>query len=365
MSCRATACCTCWDCSPARTCRSRRRSSPPTRAVSDLIAVNTTLYADDESELRRRAERRLWRSISRRGQTGHVVEDQRRQHRRSRGVRDRRHAARRDRSGQAAAGGYANAIVALDPKTLQLKDWFTEPAVRSVTSPPVFRTATRTSSRPGRGRAHAAARRRVTRRRESLDAALSVRPVPRAVRRSAPDALTVWQETPPAPAAGSSPATAGAMAPPAHRTRPAGTLPGAAGGPATNGACWPSRWCNERQVLHSTGLGVAEHSVAGAPLVVNGVAFASRPAPNAVFRHPLCAGRGEREELWNSGKTITSSPPDGASGRRTVRCTSRPLTGPCTLRASQWSGAKSGPAHSERRREAPVTPPPAILPKNL
>ncbi len=41
--------------------------------------------------------------------------------------------------GSVTADGKANAIVALDPKTLQLKDWFTHPTAEFVTGPTVFR----------------------------------------------------------------------------------------------------------------------------------------------------------------------------------------------------------------------------------
>jgi hypothetical protein len=41
-------------------------------------------------------------------------------------------------SGAVTSGGYANAIVALDPKTLELKDWFRQPAVEVATAPLVF-----------------------------------------------------------------------------------------------------------------------------------------------------------------------------------------------------------------------------------
>jgi outer membrane protein assembly factor BamB len=40
--------------------------------------------------------------------------------------------------GPITAGGYANAVVALDPKTLQLKDWFTDPTAEFVSAPVVF-----------------------------------------------------------------------------------------------------------------------------------------------------------------------------------------------------------------------------------
>ena len=41
--------------------------------------------------------------------------------------------------GQVTGDGKANAIVALDPKTLQIKDWFTQPNAEFVTGPTIFR----------------------------------------------------------------------------------------------------------------------------------------------------------------------------------------------------------------------------------
>ncbi len=41
--------------------------------------------------------------------------------------------------GQATGDGKANAIVALDPKTLQLKDWFSQPTAEFVTGPTILR----------------------------------------------------------------------------------------------------------------------------------------------------------------------------------------------------------------------------------
>jgi hypothetical protein len=41
--------------------------------------------------------------------------------------------------GKTTGDGKANAIVALDPKTLQIKDWFTQPTAEFVTGPTVFR----------------------------------------------------------------------------------------------------------------------------------------------------------------------------------------------------------------------------------
>jgi outer membrane protein assembly factor BamB len=45
--------------------------------------------------------------------------------------------------GTVTGDGKANAIVALDPKTLRLKDWFTQPTAEFVTGPTVFRHGTR------------------------------------------------------------------------------------------------------------------------------------------------------------------------------------------------------------------------------
>jgi hypothetical protein len=42
-------------------------------------------------------------------------------------------------AGQTTGDGKANAIVALDPKTLQVKDWFTQPAAEFVTGPTILR----------------------------------------------------------------------------------------------------------------------------------------------------------------------------------------------------------------------------------
>jgi hypothetical protein len=46
-------------------------------------------------------------------------------------------------SGSVTGSGKANAIVALDPRSLQLKDWFTQPSAEFVTGPTVFRHGTK------------------------------------------------------------------------------------------------------------------------------------------------------------------------------------------------------------------------------
>ena len=42
--------------------------------------------------------------------------------------------------GRAADGGYANAVVALDPQTLQVKDWLQHPGADFVSTPVVFQS---------------------------------------------------------------------------------------------------------------------------------------------------------------------------------------------------------------------------------
>ena len=81
-------------------------------------------------------------------------------------------------AGQTTGDGKANAIVALDPKTLQVKDWFTQPGggVRDRADHP-------SSQRQGhrrrgdQGRPHSAARRDIARRRGSRDASSRVEDV--------------------------------------------------------------------------------------------------------------------------------------------------------------------------------------------
>ena len=81
-------------------------------------------------------------------------------------------------AGQTAGDGKANAIVALDPKTLQLKDWFTQPAAEFVTGPTILRHSGQGHRRRGdQGRPRPPARRGVARRRESRHAASRVEAV--------------------------------------------------------------------------------------------------------------------------------------------------------------------------------------------
>ena len=115
---------------------------PANARWSDAIAVNTTLYTTTSAGLRRRAERDLGDRSRERRQAGRLVEDQRRADRRAGGV----HAPTARCSPPSvpprgpAGSGKANAIVALDPKTLQVKDWFSAPGAEFVTGPSILRS---------------------------------------------------------------------------------------------------------------------------------------------------------------------------------------------------------------------------------
>jgi outer membrane protein assembly factor BamB len=146
--------------------------------------------------------------------------------------------------GTAAAGGHANAVVALDPRTLELKDWFTDPKIELASMPLVFKSGDReivaVAARDGRILL--------------LDASSlggSNHATPLHISRTfatgktfAPEALASWQETSNAGGGGAgSPATppgttGAAQAPPPQGAPPAGvpqgpltTLPGAPGTP--------------------------------------------------------------------------------------------------------------------------------------
>ena len=211
--------------------------------------------------------------------------------------------------GTATGEGKANAVVALDPKTLKLKDWFTQPGAAFVTGPTVFTQGDRelvaAATKDGRilllnaaslgGSDHA------------TPAAASAA-IPGGV---AADALATWQEltfTPPAPAA--APAAGGA--PPAFGGGPAAPVE------ITTGARW---------IVAPTATGLATFKLsAGAgtaslergwtadgltapatPIVVNGVVFAlssGRPsAPAALKAYQGTTGK----PLWDS-KAVMKAP---------------------------------------------------------
>jgi outer membrane protein assembly factor BamB len=181
--------------------------------------------------------------------------------------------------GTTTAGGYANAIVALDAKTLQPADWFTSPSAEFVTTPIVI-------SRNGRDIVAAATRDAIY----LLDAASlggATHSTPLFVMRMsdlAPDALATFEQ----------PAGTHWVLVPRSRGIEALRIVDAAGNPALEPG-WTSR----------------DLAAPTAPIVVNDVIFVAasgRPQGAAVL-YALDSRTGR--ELWNSGKTMTSHVPPG------------------------------------------------------
>ena len=181
--------------------------------------------------------------------------------------------------GATTAGGYANAIVALDAKTLQPVDWFTSPAAEFVTTPVVI-------NHGGREIVAAAARDSIF----LLDAASlgganhSTPLFALSGTKLAPDALAAFEQPPGVPWL-LVPGPTGIVA---FRIVQEG-------GKLNLQHAWTSR-----ELLAPT-----------APIVVNDVVFAAssgRSQGSAVlYAFDSRSGR----ELWNSGKTITSPIPPG------------------------------------------------------
>jgi len=258
--------------------------------------------------------------------------------------------------GPVTPGGYTNAIVAFDAKTLRVKDWFTSPTVEFASSPLVFRHDDKdiaaVATRDGRvllldttslgGANHAT----------PLYASRSFASAPATF---APEALATWQEMlpiPTAPAATTTPAgaagtaAAGAQAPPAAAAPPpaptmqpgtrwlllpvAGPLPTGtwplAGGAITNGAIVALKVVDDAGKLSLQPGWVSRDLTAPmTPIIVNGVVFAvskGKPAPppaagatgpdpaRRVTPAVLYALNGaDGKDLWNSGTTMTSYVP--------------------------------------------------------
>jgi hypothetical protein len=224
-------------------------------------------------------------------------------------------------SGQTTGDGKANAIVALDRKTLQLKDWFTQPAAEFVTGPTILRHKDKdivaAATKDGRiilldtaslgGSDHATP-------------LLASRPFLGAGATVAGGALATWQESI-APAA---PSSAGSASPPAQATSTAGPswillpvsgrLP--AGSPATNGPVSSGAVVALKLIEVGGRLslepGWVSHDLSSpaTPIIVNGVVFSlatGMPSTAAgqgtpAVLHAYDGATGKR--LWNSGKTM-------------------------------------------------------------
>jgi hypothetical protein len=223
--------------------------------------------------------------------------------------------------GQITGDGKANAIVALDPTTLKVKDWFSQPTADFVTGPTILRHDDReivaAATRDGRvwlldatslGGADHASPLHVSKTVLGTGAAVSAsalaawRRLPPAAAASAPAAQAVETKTPDAPAWILLP-VAGAVA---------------SGAPATNGAISTGAVVALRLTGSGGGLalepGWVSHNLTapGTPVIVNGVVFAlatgvpatasDRGTPAVLHAYDGATGA----RLWTSGNTMTT-----------------------------------------------------------
>jgi outer membrane protein assembly factor BamB len=196
-------------------------------------------------------------------------------------------------SGAAGAGGYANAIVALDPKTLKPTDWFTSPTTEFVTTPVVVNHGGReivvAATRDGRLLLLDAASLGGTSHSTPLFASTSLGA------NFAPDALAAFEQ----------PSGTWWVLAPVSRQLPASIQ--ATNGAVTNGTIVAFRIAGSGNTVSlQPGWASRDLGAPAAPIVVNDVVFAAasgRPKGAAVlYAFDARSGR----ELWNSGKTIAS-----------------------------------------------------------
>ena len=215
--------------------------------------------------------------------------------------------------GSVTGNGKANAIVALDPKTLQLKDWFTQPTAEFVTGPTVFRHGTKdvvgAATKDGRVILLDVA---------SLGGADHATPLVASPQLFASggaisaEALSTWARASLAATAPADSTTRWILVPVSGRPVAARTTNGA----IRNGAVVALRvrevngaftlepdWTSSDLLSPST------------PIIVNGVVFAlsnGRPAaagsPAVLVAHDGVSGK----TLWNSGKSMTASASSGS-----------------------------------------------------
>jgi hypothetical protein len=217
--------------------------------------------------------------------------------------------------GAVTTGGYANAVVALDPKTLAVKDWFTQPGVEIGASPVVFQDAGKeivaVITRDGRILLLDAASLGGTNHDTPLFASASLTGGAAAFAGQAP---AMWQERTIVPSA-----AAGAPAPAAALQATDGTrwllipvsgpLPdhlGAAGnGAVSSGAVLGVKLAHQEGRLSIQPAWVSQNIAAPlTPIVVNGVAFAAAGPSNApAVLYALDGATGRT--LWQSDKAIT------------------------------------------------------------
>jgi hypothetical protein len=207
--------------------------------------------------------------------------------------------------GSVTGGGKANAIVALDPRTLQLKDWFTQPTAEFVTGPTVFRHGTKdvvaVATKDGRVILLDA---------ESLGGPnhatplLASRPLFESGGSISAQALSTWARA----TAGVTTTARWILVPVAGRPSGARTTNGA----IRNGSVIALRVADANGVLSlEPEWTSSDLTMPATPIIVNGVMFAlstgraaaaQSGSPAVVYAYDGVSGKA----LWNSGKSITS-----------------------------------------------------------
>ncbi len=211
--------------------------------------------------------------------------------------------------GQTTGDGKANAIVALDPKTLQLKDWFSQPGAEFVTGPTILRHNNKSivaaATKDGRillldaaslgGSDHATP-------------LVASKPVLGGGATVSGDALATWQQS----GAGTS-----WILLPARGGLAAGSA--VTNGPVSAGAVVAVKLTDAAGAL-SLEPGWVSHDLSSpaTPIVVNGVVFTlatglpstatGRGTPAVLHAYDGATGK----RLWESGKTMTTSASPGS-----------------------------------------------------
>ena len=217
--------------------------------------------------------------------------------------------------GTASADGKVNAIVALDPKTLALKNWYAPSGVEFVTGPTIFKHNDReivaAATKDGRIVLLDAAAAGGTDHSTALHVSAPIVASGAAV---AADALATWQEltitAPPAPPAPATPPAPGT--PPAPQPQPTVT-PGTRWilAPVTGGFVTMKLAAQGGSFALEKAWSAERFTAPTTPLIVNGVIFAldaGRPGPQATRASAVVRAYDGTtgKELWTSGRTMTA-----------------------------------------------------------
>ena len=217
--------------------------------------------------------------------------------------------------GTVTAGGYANAVVALDPKTLAVKDWFAQAGAEIVAPPVLFQEGGKeivaVTTKDGRILLLDAASLGGANHATPLFASASLTGGAATLAGQSP---AMWQERAAVPSAGPGAAAVSPASPGTDGARwllipVAGPLPAsvgaAANGAVSSGAVLAVKVAHQDGKFSVQPAWVSQNIAAPlTPIVVNGVAFAASGPSNAPAGLYALHGR-TGKTLWQSEKTIT------------------------------------------------------------